>query len=463
MLGRVTDVKSDDSTRTSRARWTHRPGCTWSWAVGSTSIVLDLATGELVERSTALAYGGIDSDYRAARWQKFREEYRFTGKEDDVELGLVYFGKRYYAPALGRWISADPLSVHVPGRGGLNAYAYVDGKALSAVDPHGLVAAWVVGAAIGAAIGAGAYIANRGFHRHEGNWWKGLGVAAGVGAVSGATGAAVGNAAGSYATTWLSSPCWGATFGGAAGGAVGGGAGYATGALLTGSRFDSDELGRAMGSGAAWGAAGGFVGHQSEDLWAPTPKEGDRIGLSGGQYSSEEDAVKAGYEDIADISRRTGAEVGFGVRRVDRSYVPTQDATVGHGVEFDGYEESNPAVAPHKALSPGDAGQDITAWAHTHPGEGDTGFSRFDAGYLMEGDGSQKYYPKVRDLYRLDVENNEVYRLDWQDTPRMSPEAIKRLNAGDIPGVSIGKIYPVRPAAQWGGSIGAVLPLLRTR
>jgi RHS repeat-associated protein len=106
--------------------------------LGSTSVVLDRASGELVERSTAYAYGAVESDYRPGRWEEFREDYRFTGKEDDVEVGLIYFGKRYYAPLLQRWISADPLAVHSPGEADLNLYAYVHGKVLVAVDPVGL-------------------------------------------------------------------------------------------------------------------------------------------------------------------------------------------------------------------------------------------------------------------------------------------------------------------------------------
>jgi RHS repeat-associated protein len=106
--------------------------------LGTTSVVLDRATGELVERSTAYAYGAPESDYRPGRWGEFRENYRFTGKEDDVEVGLIYFGKRYYAPLLQRWISADPLAVHSPGAADLNLYAYVHGRVLVAVDPVGL-------------------------------------------------------------------------------------------------------------------------------------------------------------------------------------------------------------------------------------------------------------------------------------------------------------------------------------
>jgi RHS repeat-associated protein len=80
----------------------------------------------------------VESSLRPGKWEEFREDYRFTGKEDDVEVGLVYFGKRYYAPLLGRWVSADPLAIHAPGEADLNLYAYVHGRALIAVDPVGL-------------------------------------------------------------------------------------------------------------------------------------------------------------------------------------------------------------------------------------------------------------------------------------------------------------------------------------
>ncbi|MCL2823881.1 MAG: RHS repeat-associated core domain-containing protein, partial [Polyangiaceae bacterium] len=106
--------------------------------LGSTNVVLDRATGQLVQRDTAYAYGGVESSYRTGEFDEFREDYRFTGKEDDVEVGLIYFGARYYAPLLGRWISADPLAVHSPGEADLNLYAYVHGRALIAVDPVGL-------------------------------------------------------------------------------------------------------------------------------------------------------------------------------------------------------------------------------------------------------------------------------------------------------------------------------------
>jgi RHS repeat-associated protein len=105
--------------------------------LGSTSVVLDKATSELVERGTWQPFGAKESDYRPERWKGFREDYGFTGKEEDVEVGLQYFGKRFLSPYLGRWVSADPLTVHTYG-GDFNLYAYVRGAVLKNVDPLGL-------------------------------------------------------------------------------------------------------------------------------------------------------------------------------------------------------------------------------------------------------------------------------------------------------------------------------------
>jgi hypothetical protein len=62
--------------------------------LGSTAFIIDRATSELVEHSTYMPYGGAESDYRPGRWGSFREPYKFSGKEEDVEVGLQYFGAR---------------------------------------------------------------------------------------------------------------------------------------------------------------------------------------------------------------------------------------------------------------------------------------------------------------------------------------------------------------------------------
>jgi RHS repeat-associated protein len=105
--------------------------------LGSTTGMIDKATGELVERRTYQAYGAEESDYRPARWAAFHASYGFTGKEEDSEVGLQYFGHRYLSPALMRWISADPLALHQL-KEDLNVYAYIHGNVFAAIDPNGL-------------------------------------------------------------------------------------------------------------------------------------------------------------------------------------------------------------------------------------------------------------------------------------------------------------------------------------
>ena len=38
-----------------------------------------------------------------------RNPFRFSTKYTDDETDLVYYGYRYYSPALGRWMSRDPI------------------------------------------------------------------------------------------------------------------------------------------------------------------------------------------------------------------------------------------------------------------------------------------------------------------------------------------------------------------
>lgn len=60
--------------------------------------------------------------------------WRFSSKRIDDEVGLSYFGRRYYDAHAGRWLTADPLG-NVDGP---NLYAFVRNNPLSFVDPQGL-------------------------------------------------------------------------------------------------------------------------------------------------------------------------------------------------------------------------------------------------------------------------------------------------------------------------------------
>ena len=71
-------------------------------------------------------------------------EQLFTGKERDAESGNDYFGARYYASSMGRFMSPDWSAVispvpyaHLEDPQSLNLYAYVRNNPLSHTDPDG--------------------------------------------------------------------------------------------------------------------------------------------------------------------------------------------------------------------------------------------------------------------------------------------------------------------------------------
>jgi RHS repeat-associated protein len=67
--------------------------------------------------------------------------YKFTGKERDPESGLDYFGARYYASGMARFLSSDPIRITSkrlvnPGSR-LNLYSYGANNPMLYVDPTG--------------------------------------------------------------------------------------------------------------------------------------------------------------------------------------------------------------------------------------------------------------------------------------------------------------------------------------
>lgn len=59
--------------------------------------------------------------------------YAYAGKRYDVSSGLVYFGKRFYDPNLGRWLTPDPIG-NVDHS---NLYQYVFNNPFKYYDPNG--------------------------------------------------------------------------------------------------------------------------------------------------------------------------------------------------------------------------------------------------------------------------------------------------------------------------------------
>ena len=60
--------------------------------------------------------------------------WRFSSKRSDASTGLVYYGRRYYMPAFGRWLTPDPAGF----TDGMNLYAFVHNDPLTHFDEYGL-------------------------------------------------------------------------------------------------------------------------------------------------------------------------------------------------------------------------------------------------------------------------------------------------------------------------------------
>ncbi|MBI5492888.1 MAG: RHS repeat-associated core domain-containing protein [Deltaproteobacteria bacterium] len=60
--------------------------------------------------------------------------FRFTGREFDPEIGIYYYRARYYDPGTGRFITKDPIGF----AGGVNLYLYTGNNPVNRIDPLGL-------------------------------------------------------------------------------------------------------------------------------------------------------------------------------------------------------------------------------------------------------------------------------------------------------------------------------------
>ena len=69
---------------------------------------------------------------------KFREStLGFTGKPYEKDIGLNYFGARFYDPLTGRFISMDPAPIEASNHYSVNRYAYANNNPYKYIDPDG--------------------------------------------------------------------------------------------------------------------------------------------------------------------------------------------------------------------------------------------------------------------------------------------------------------------------------------
>ena len=112
--------------------------------LGSTNVMVD-ANGELVEKTLYYPFGSVR--------EGGTEKYTFTGKEFDSEIGLYYYGTRYYNPQTFVFTQADTMIPDVYYPQSLNRYAYCYNNPVRYTDPDGHTPLLVT-AAIGAGVGA---------------------------------------------------------------------------------------------------------------------------------------------------------------------------------------------------------------------------------------------------------------------------------------------------------------------
>lgn|GEM_PF-1860396 len=62
----------------------------------------------------------------------------YTGHVNDPDTGLVYMQARYYDPAVGRFLTADPIKPAAGNAFNFNRYSYVNNNPVVGIDPTGM-------------------------------------------------------------------------------------------------------------------------------------------------------------------------------------------------------------------------------------------------------------------------------------------------------------------------------------
>ncbi|MBI1760229.1 MAG: RHS repeat protein [Acidobacteria bacterium] len=78
--------------------------------------------------------GALDYDAYGNSVGSAQTRYDYTGRERDLDTGLLYYRARWYDPQAGRFISEDPIGL----KGGMNMFGYVGGNPVGKADPTGL-------------------------------------------------------------------------------------------------------------------------------------------------------------------------------------------------------------------------------------------------------------------------------------------------------------------------------------
>jgi RHS repeat-associated protein len=93
-------------------------------------VAITNSSGTVIERTVYEPYGAVVN-------RALSNGPGFSGHVTDATTGLVYMQQRYYDPALGRFLSVDPVSVDGVSGDNFNRYRYASNNPYTYRDPDG--------------------------------------------------------------------------------------------------------------------------------------------------------------------------------------------------------------------------------------------------------------------------------------------------------------------------------------
>jgi RHS repeat-associated protein len=133
--------------------------------------------------------GSLAARYRLDPWGLLTEQsgtsvnrQLFTGQDYDPDTGLIYFGARYYDPAIARFITQDSYLGTPATPPSLHRYLYAHGNPTVYTDPDGRFVNFIVGAAVGAGMDLAIQSALVAFGAQDEIDWGSVGLSAAAGA-----------------------------------------------------------------------------------------------------------------------------------------------------------------------------------------------------------------------------------------------------------------------------------------
>ncbi|MCK9220596.1 MAG: hypothetical protein M0P47_11175 [Bacteroidales bacterium] len=101
--------------------------------LGSACLELD-TSAEIITYEEYHPFGTTSYRSGSSEAEVSLKRYKYVGKERDEESGLYYYGARYYAAWIARFVSVDPSAIHSLSK---SPFIYVSDNPVSKIDPSG--------------------------------------------------------------------------------------------------------------------------------------------------------------------------------------------------------------------------------------------------------------------------------------------------------------------------------------